>query len=98
MIRRASLHRIGLDDAGEYDRDALTDIELLRRTDLESGRDLRALLASLGQPARTVDVLRNGRIPGGETRAFFALYCRGRDELRAWLTDGGSAAIIARLG
>jgi 7-cyano-7-deazaguanine synthase in queuosine biosynthesis len=98
MIRRASLHRIGLDDASEYDRDALTDIDLLSRTDLESGRDLRALLASLGQPARTVDVLRNGRIPGGETRAFFELYCRGRDELRAWLTDGGSAAIIARLG
>lgn len=98
LVRRASLHRVGLDDAGEYDRDALTDVPLLTRTDRKSGRDLRALLARLGQPARVTDVLRNGRIPDGETRAFFDVYHRGREELRAWLTNGGSPHIRARVG
>jgi len=98
LVRRASLHRVGLDDAGEYDRDALTDVPLLTRTDRKSGRDLRALLARLGQPARVTDVLRNGRIPDGETRAFFDVYRRGREELRAWLTNGGSPHIRARVG
>ena len=98
LIRRASLHRIGLDDVNGYDRDALTDDELLTRTDLQSGLDLRALLALLGRPARVTDVMRNGRIPDGETRAFFEVYRRGREELHAWLTDGGSARIRARLG
>jgi hypothetical protein len=41
--------------------------------------------------------VRNGRIPDGETRAFFELYCRGREELRAWLTDGSAPHLIARL-
>jgi 7-cyano-7-deazaguanine synthase in queuosine biosynthesis len=98
LVRRASLHHVGLDDADEYDRDALTDVPLLTQTNRKSGRDLRALLARLGQPARMVDVLRNGRIPDGETRAFFDVYRRGREELRAWLTDGGSPEILAHLG
>lgn len=63
----------------------------------ESGASLRALLTNLGQPARPPDVLRNGRIPGGETRAFFDMYCRGREELRTWLTDGGAPQLLARL-
>jgi hypothetical protein len=98
MIRRASLHRIGLDDAGEYDRDALTDAPLLQRTGLKVGRDLRALLSRMAVAPKPVDVLRNGPIPGGETRAFFDLYLRGLDELRSWLTDGGSPEIVKRLG
>ncbi|HEX3391574.1 MAG TPA: Qat anti-phage system QueC-like protein QatC [Solirubrobacteraceae bacterium] len=97
LVRRASLHRLGLDDAGEYDRDALTDLPLLTRTDRKSGRDLRALLTRLGQTARVTDVLRNGRIPNGDTHAFFDVYCRGREELRVWLTDGGSSHIRARV-
>ena len=62
--------------------------ELLTRTS-KRGRALRALAASLGRPARPDDVLRNGRIPGGEAPAFFEVYKRGRDELLAWLTDAG---------
>ncbi len=97
MIRRASLHRIGLDDAAEYDRDALTDTPLLERTNLKVGRDLRALLSRMAVAPKPVDVLRNGPIPRGETRAFFDLYLRGLDELRSWLTDGGSPKILQRL-
>jgi 7-cyano-7-deazaguanine synthase in queuosine biosynthesis len=96
LIRRASLHRISLDRSEDYTWDALTDPRFLKRS-WESGASLRALLTSLGQTARTRDVLRNGRIPDGETRAFFEMYCRGRDELRAWLTDGGAAHVQARL-
>jgi len=96
LIRRASLHRIGEDRSGDYTWDALTDPNFLRR-DRESGASLRALLTSLGRTTKPVDVLRNGRIPNGETRKFFDMYCRGRDELRAWLTHGGAAHLLARL-
>jgi hypothetical protein len=66
----------------------LTDAGLLQRS-TKRGRSLRALTASLGQDERTEDVLINGRIPNGETAAFFDVYCRGRAELRAWLTGAG---------
>jgi 7-cyano-7-deazaguanine synthase in queuosine biosynthesis len=98
MIRRASLHHIGLDVAAEYYKDVLTDTALLQRTDRIRGRDVRALLARLGQPARMPDILRNGRIPNGEAGMFFELYRRGRDELRAWIAAGGAPAIVSRLG
>ena len=90
------LHRVGLDRSDQYTWDALTDPNFLKRG-WESGASLRALLANLGQPARAADVLRNGRIPGGETRAFFEMYSRGREELQTWLTDGGAAHVFARL-
>lgn len=96
LIRRASLHRIGEDRRLDYTWDALTDANFLRR-DWESGASLRALLTSLGTVERPRDVLRNGRIPNGETRAFYDLYRRGRAELRSWLTTGGAAHLLARL-
>jgi len=98
MIRRASLHRIGADSANGYDRDVLSDVALLQSSRLKAGRDLRALLTRLGQPARVTDILRNGRIPDGETRSFFDLYRRGRQELLDWFNDGGSPEILTRLG
>jgi hypothetical protein len=90
------MHAIGEDRADEYTWNALSDENFLRR-EWESGASLRALLTRLGQPARSVDVLRNGRIPNGETRAFFDMYNRGREELRRWLKDGGGPHIQARL-
>ena len=90
LIRRASMHFVGTDHAADYAWDALTDATLLRRS-TKRGRSLRALTASLGQAERTEDVLTNGRIPNGETSAFFDVYCRGRAELRAWLTGAGPA-------
>jgi len=90
LIRRASMHRVGADDASAYAWDALSDPDLLARTS-KRGRALRALASSLGRPTRGDDVLRNGRIPGGEASAFFDVYKRGRDELRAWLAGAGPA-------
>jgi hypothetical protein len=75
---------------GHYAWNALTDAGLLARSS-KRGRSLRAVTASLGTPEHTDDVLQNGRIPGGETEAFFDLYCRGRGELRLWLSRGGPA-------
>jgi 7-cyano-7-deazaguanine synthase in queuosine biosynthesis len=89
LIRRASLHRV-TSDRTAYAWDALTDETLLRRSS-KRGRSLRALAASLGGEERVEDVLINGRIPNGETGAFFDVYRRGRAELRSWLNGAGPA-------
>jgi 7-cyano-7-deazaguanine synthase in queuosine biosynthesis len=91
LIRRASMHHVGEDRfKGHYGWDALHDASLLGR-ECKRGRSLRALTASLGRPERTEDVVENGRIPNGETRAFFDVYRRGRAELRDWLKGAGPA-------
>jgi hypothetical protein len=89
LIRRASLHLV-TSDRTSYAWDALTDETLLRRSS-KRGRSLRALATSLGGEERVEDVLINGRIPNGETVAFFDVYRRGRAELRDWLNGAGPA-------
>jgi hypothetical protein len=96
LIRRASLHRIGEDNPAEYAWDALTDPELLQRH-VKSGRSLRALAASISRPERREEILHNGRIPNGEFTDFFAVYVRGRAELRQWLDAGAGPALRRRL-
>ena len=90
------MYQVGLDDANEYSFDVLNEPQFLDKK-YKSGRDLRAVLNSLGQPVRTTDVLRNGRIPNGEARAFFDLYRRGRQELREWLEANAGDHIRPRL-
>ena len=85
------MHHVGLDRfRGHYAWDALNDAALLDPRS-KRGRSLRALASSLARPERPEDVLTNGRIPTGETDAFFDVYCRGRAELRNWLAGAGSA-------
>jgi len=85
------MHHVGSDVVKDnYGWDALSDADLLGRGS-KRGRSLRALTSSLGQEERPEDVLINGRIPNKETAAFFDVYCRGRQELRAWLTGAGPA-------
>lgn len=96
LIRRAALHRIQEDRSDDYSWNALRDANFLRRA-WDSGRSLRALVTSLGQPERRTDVLRNGRIPNGETGLFFEVYRRGRAELRVWLTSGAAEPLRLRL-
>ncbi|MGE3413599.1 MAG: Qat anti-phage system QueC-like protein QatC [Dehalococcoidia bacterium] len=98
LIRRASMHRVGLDGPADYSWDALTDPTVWRDPQLKTGRDLRALTASLAGPVRPSDVLRNGPIPSGEAGAFFDLYRRGRDEIRAWIGDGADPDLRRRCG
>ncbi len=95
LIRRASLATITSDQT-RYAWDALTDEALLRRSS-KRGRSLRALTDSLRNQEHIEDVLINGRIPNGETTAFFGVYRRGRAELRDWLNTGAGPALQRRL-
>jgi hypothetical protein len=94
LIRRAAMRCAGWDRPGDYDVDALTNTDLLRRG-RASGASLRAVLDALRRDPSPTDVLLNGRIPGGEAPAFHGVWVRGRDELRAWL-DAGAVDEIRR--
>jgi len=96
LIRRASMHAVGQDTPDAYAWDAMTDDELLEPSN-DTGSSLRALLASMTEPADRYAVLRNGPIPGGEAASYDDVYRRGRSELRSWLEARGSATIRARL-
>jgi 7-cyano-7-deazaguanine synthase in queuosine biosynthesis len=84
LIRRGSLHHVGLDDPSDYAFDALSeDGELVN----ERGSDLRALVRSLSNAPRTIDVLRNGPVPDTELHDFANVYRRGRDEILSWMHE-----------
>lgn len=87
LIRRAALHRIGLDAGTSYRHDALTESELLEEGS-DRGADLRALVRGLARDPRSTDVLRNGTVPAEDAAAFDEVYRRGRDEFAAWLAAG----------
>ena len=87
LIRRAALHRIGLDAGASYRRDALTDAELLMPKS-DRGADLRALVRGLARDPHPNDVLRNGAVPAADAAAFGNVYYRGRYELAAWIAAG----------
>jgi 7-cyano-7-deazaguanine synthase in queuosine biosynthesis len=95
LIRRASMHHIGLDQASDYTYDALgDDAELAQK----KGSDLRALIRSLNQPSKPADVLRNGPVPAEAVAAFAGVYERGRREILAWMTaKAGSRALRRQL-
>jgi 7-cyano-7-deazaguanine synthase in queuosine biosynthesis len=97
LIRRAAMHRVEQDRSDDYAWDALLDSELLGRGS-KSGGSLRALAQSLARRESPSDVLMNGRIPNGEAPAFYAMYRRGRTELRDWLLSGASPELRRRLG
>jgi 7-cyano-7-deazaguanine synthase in queuosine biosynthesis len=93
LIRRASLHHVGLDDADDYAFDALReDAELVN----ERGSDLRALIRSLNQVPQTIDVLRNGPVPDEELAEFAGVYRRGREEILAWMQAKATSDHIRR--
>ena len=83
LIRRASLHHIGLDRARDYTYDVFTDVAELEQ---DKGDDLRALVRSLNLPSKPTDVLRNGPIPAEEIADFAGVYARGRREILNWMT------------
>lgn len=91
LIRRAALHRVGLDAAASYRHDALTDARLLDEN-ADRGADLRALVRGLARDARPYDVLRNGSVPT-DPAAFVDVYRRGRNELATWLVAGAGPAL-----
>jgi 7-cyano-7-deazaguanine synthase in queuosine biosynthesis len=93
LIRRASLHRVGLDVAADYAFDALReDAELAG----ERGSDLRALVRSLNRVARPLDVLRNGPVAPEDVAAFAGVYERGRREILVWMNAGHPSNLVRR--
>lgn len=93
LIRRASMHHVGLDRASRYTYDVLADNPELAA---DKGSDLRALLRSLNQPSKPSDVLRNGPVPAAEVVGFADVYHRGRREILAWMKDSVTSAAIRR--
>ena len=93
LIRRASMHHVGLDRAGDYAYDALSDTaELAQR----KGSDLRAVMRSLNRPAKPTDVLRNGPVSAADVAAFAGVYERGRREILTWMTNSTRSRAIRR--
>jgi 7-cyano-7-deazaguanine synthase in queuosine biosynthesis len=93
LIRRASMHHVGLDRPTDYAYDALAeDTELLQ----DRGNDLRALIRSLNRPSQPTDVLRNGPVPAEDILAFAGVYERGRREILAWMTAATRSSNLRR--
>ena len=93
LIRRASMHHVGLDRPGVYTYDVLTDDAELAQ---DKGNDLRALIRSLNQPAKPTDVLRNGPVPAADVADFAGVYERGRREILTWMTAAARSRNLRR--
>jgi 7-cyano-7-deazaguanine synthase in queuosine biosynthesis len=83
LMRRSSLHHVGLDDASAYRVD-IGEPAFLHGRGVRTAH-LRALMESTRRRSRPSDVLRSGPLPRGEVGAFVDLYERGRAEVAAWL-------------
>jgi 7-cyano-7-deazaguanine synthase in queuosine biosynthesis len=93
LIRRASMHHVGLDEPRAYTYDVLTGSAELAQ---DKGSDVRALIRSLNQSAKPTDVLRNGPVPAADIADFAGVYKRGRREILTWMTAASRAPNIRR--
>jgi 7-cyano-7-deazaguanine synthase in queuosine biosynthesis len=93
LIRRASLHRVGLDTPDDYAFDALHETSEMEQ---ERGADLRALVRALNRPTGPLDVLRNGPVRSEDLSAFAAVHTRGRAEILDWLRASATVPSLRR--
>lgn len=92
IIRRASMAHVGEDRAEDY----LIDV---RRNPpgagTETGKDFRAFEMALARPTvryrAVLEVLNSGPLPPDDVTAYAAVYHRGMDEVRRFLSLAGSA-------
>jgi len=91
LMRRVSLHRLDADAASDYRFDVGQPRFLSRQG--RKTEHLRAILQSLSRPMTPTDVLSSGPLPRGETLEFAALYERGREEIRAWISEAVPASV-----
>lgn len=96
LIRRASMHVVGLDSGDDYVIDVLTDADFLDSTSVRPA-SLRATLAAIRRGSRPTDVLRNGPAPIEDVAALADLHRRGLAELEAWLRTATAPALLALL-
>lgn len=98
LIRRASLAVPGWDDE-IYPWDALSLSSLVDETDKHRGADLRAVINGVFADRPDSDLFRNAPLPAGSHTEHLAVWRRGNEELRSWLTQGAQgslAGIVAR--
>lgn len=93
LIRRASMHHVGLDEADDYAFDALNEADEMEQA---RGADLRALVRSLNRSAEPLDVLRNGPVRPDDLTGFAGVYARGRVEILDWLRAATTAPALRR--
>lgn len=91
LMRRASLHRLDADAASDYRVDV--GAPGFVSTPSQKTSHIRAILQSISRPSHSTDVLSAGPLPRGQTVEFAALYERGRDEIRSWLTAAVPASL-----
>ena len=93
LIRRASMHHVGLDDPSDYAFDVLNEAGEMEQ---DRGADFRALVRALNRAAAPLDVLRNGPVRPDDLTAFAGVYARGRAEILDWLRAATTAAALRR--
>lgn len=93
LIRRASLHHVGLDRPDDYAFDVLSEDDEMAG---DRGADLRAMVRSLSRPTHAIDVLRNGPVPPEDISAFAGVFERGRAEILTWLTAATTLPALRR--
>lgn len=93
LIRRASMHHVGLDAADDYAFDALNEADEMEQ---QRGADVRALVRALNRSAEPLDVLRNGPVRPEDLTAFAGVYTRGRAEILDWLHAATTAPALRR--
>lgn len=96
LIRRASLHVVGL-DTEPYVFDVLTDRTFLGRRSSSRPASLRAVLTAIRRGSRPADALANGPVPAGEAAAFADVHARGLAELERWLRTATAPDVLAWL-
>ena len=96
LIRRASLHVVGLDTEA-YVFDVLADTTFLGWLGSSRPASLRAVLAAIRRGPRPTDALANGPVPAGEAAAFADVHARGLAELERWLRTATAPDVLAWL-
>ena len=96
LVRRASMHAVGLDAGGDYNVDVLSDEAFIDSNSVKPA-SLRATLAAIREGSRPADVLRNGPAPNDDLAALADLHRRGLAELEAWLRTATAPAVRALL-
>lgn len=100
LIRRASLAKVGWDEASAVWWDALADDDLLMDVTSDRGRDLRAVVNAVFANRSDADLFRNAPLPNGSRSDYLGVWRRGNEELRTWLTEGATgelATVVSKL-
>ena len=96
LVRRASMHAVGLDSGGDYNVDVLRDDAFIDSNSIKPA-SLRAVLAALREESLSTDVLMNGPAPNDDLAALADLHRRGLAELETWLRTATAPAVRAVL-